>query len=186
MAVAEALVGFIRMVDGLNRRIGRVVGWLTLGTVLVCAAVVLLRYVLKIGFIWMQELYVWIHACVFMLGAGYALLLDKHVRVDLWFQRQPARTRAWVEIAGCVVFLLPWIGALAWVSVPYVARSWAILEASSQSGGLPGLFLLKAVVPAFCVLFGLQGLARAARAALLLMGRELPTDEFPASRTTEA
>ncbi len=174
MAIAAALIGFVRLVDGLNRQVGRVVGWLTLGTVLVCAAVVLLRYVLKIGFIWMQELYVWIHACVFMLGAGYALLLDKHVRVDLWLQRQPARTRAWVEIMGCTAFLLPWIGVLAWVSVPYVARSWAILEVSPQSGGMSGLFLLKTVVLVFCVLFGLQGLARAARAALLLMGRTVP------------
>jgi len=173
MAIANVLAAFVRAVDGLNRRVGQVVGWLTLGTVLVCASVVVLRYVLKIGFIWMQELYVWTHACVFMLGAGYALLLDKHVRVDLWFARQSARTRAWVEIAGCAVFLLPWIAALAWVTVPYVARSWTILEVSSQSGGMPGLFLLKSVVLAFCLLFGLQGLARAARAALLLMGRPM-------------
>lgn len=186
MAIAEALSAFVRAVDGLNRQVGRVVGWLTLGTVMVCAAVVLLRYVLKIGFIWMQELYVWIHAYVFMLGAGYALLLDKHVRVDLWLQRQSVRTRAWVEIVGCFAFLLPWIGVLAWVSVPDVARSWAILEVSPQSGGMPGLFLLKTVILAFAILFGLQGLARAARAALLLMGRAPPPEIAAASATTDA
>jgi TRAP-type mannitol/chloroaromatic compound transport system permease small subunit len=174
MPVISALMKFVRLVDALNRGVGRAVGWMTLGTVVVCATVVLLRYVFKTGFVWMQELYVWIHACVFMLGAGYALLLDKHVRVDIWLAKQSVRVRAWVEIGGCLVFLVPWIGVLAWATVPYVARSWTILETSTQSGGMPGVFLLKAVILVFCVLFGLQGLARATRAVLLLMGHEMP------------
>lgn len=172
--MTKALIQFVRCIEALNRQVGRFVGWLTLATVLLCATVVVLRYVFRIGFIWMQELYVWIHAGVFMLGAGYALMLDKHVRVDIWLAKQSPRTRAWVEIAGCLVFLFPWIAALSWVTWPFVQRSWAIGEASSQSGGMPGVFLLKTVILLFCVLFGLQGLARAARAVLELMGRPMP------------
>jgi TRAP-type mannitol/chloroaromatic compound transport system permease small subunit len=173
-AAMTALAAFVRGVDALNRAVGRVVGWLTLGTVLVCAGVVFLRYGLKTGSVWMQELYVWIHAGVFMLGAGYALMADRHVRVDLWYGRQTDRVKAMVEIAGTVFFLLPWTAVLLWVSLPFVARSWAILEPSAQVGGLPALFLLKSLLVAFAVLFGLQGLARAARAALLLAGRGAP------------
>jgi TRAP-type mannitol/chloroaromatic compound transport system permease small subunit len=164
----------VRRVDAANEAIGRAVGWLTVATVLVCAGVVFLRYVLKSGSVWTQELYVWIHACVFMLGAGYALLADKHVRVDLWYGKQTARTKAVVELLGAALFLLPWIAVLLWTALPFAARSWAILEPSAQVGGLPALFLLKSVLIVFAILFGLQGVARAARAALLLTGRDVP------------
>lgn len=168
------LLAFARRIDALNQAVGRAVGWLTLGTVLVCAGVVFLRYALGIGAVWMQELYVWVHACVFMLGAGYTLLADKHVRVDLWYGRQTPRVRAMVEIAGAILFLLPWMAVVLWTALPFAWRSWAIWEPSAQVGGLPGLFLLKTVLVAFALLFGLQGLARAARAAVLLARRDAP------------
>ncbi|MCC7048059.1 MAG: TRAP transporter small permease subunit [Alphaproteobacteria bacterium] len=170
----HALTAFVRRVDAVNEAVGRVVGWMTVATVLVCAGVVFLRYALKIGSVWTQELYVWIHSCVFMLGAGYALLIDKHVRVDLWHAKQSERTKALVEILGTVLFLLPWVAVLLWTCIPFVARSWAILEPSAQVGGMPGLFVFKTVLIAFAVLLGLQGLARAARAVLVLRDRPLP------------
>lgn len=166
------LLAFARRIDALNRAVGRFVGWLTLGTVLVCAGVVFLRYALGVGAVWMQELYVWIHATVFMLGAGYTLLADRHVRVDLWYGRQSDRVKAIVEIAGAILFLLPWMAVVLWTALPFAARSWAIGEPSAQVGGLPGLFLLKTVLVVFALLFGLQGLARAARAAALLAGQK--------------
>ncbi|MCC6468774.1 MAG: TRAP transporter small permease subunit [Alphaproteobacteria bacterium] len=170
----RALTAFIRGVDALNGAVGRVVGWLTVATVLVCAGVVFLRYAVKIGSVWTQELYVWIHSCVFMLGAGYTLLVDKHVRVDLWYAKQSGRTKAVVDILGAVLFLLPWVAVLLWTGIPFIARSWAILEPSAQVGGLPALFLFKTVLIAFAVLLGLQGLARAARAVLILRDRPAP------------
>ena len=167
-----ALIAFIRVVDAVNEAVGRVVAWLTFGTVAVCFLVVVLRYVFSIGFIWMQELYVWQHAVVFMLGAGYTLLHGGHVRVDIFYARMDPRRRAIVDIIGTFVFLLPWLGIVIYYGMPFLMLSWRLLEPSSQSDGLPGFFLLKSVIPAFCVLVGLQGLALAARSVLVLAGRE--------------
>ena len=168
----SALIAFIRIIDGLNEVVGRVVAWLTLGTVLVCFLVVVLRYVFSIGFIWLQELYVWQHAVVFMLGAGYTLLHAGHVRVDIFYARMTPRRRAIVDLIGTFAFLMPWLGVILYYGMPFLMLSWRLYEPSSQSGGLPGFFLLKSVIPAFCVLVGLQGLALAARSALVLAGRE--------------
>ncbi|MDF2764009.1 MAG: putative transporter, DctQ-like rane protein [Rhodospirillales bacterium] len=168
----SALIAFIRAVDAVNEVVGRVVAWLTFGTVAVCFLVVVLRYVFSIGFIWLQELYVWQHAVVFMLGAGYTLLHGGHVRVDIFYARMDPRRRAVVDLFGTFVFLLPWLGVVIYYGMPFQILSWRLLEPSSQSDGLPGFFLLKSVIPAFCVLVGLQGLAIAARSILVLAGRE--------------
>lgn len=165
-----ALRLFVAAVDGLNEAIGKTVAWLTLGTVLVCFAVVVLRYGFGIGFIWMQELYVWQHALVFMLGAGYTLLHGGHVRVDIFYGRASSRRRAWVDIFGTVVFLIPWLLVLAIESSGFILSSFAIREGSFQAGGLPGAWLMKAVVWVFCLLVGLQALALVARRVLFLAG----------------
>ena len=166
------LEAFVRWADRLNEKVGRAVAWLTLGTVAVCFLVVVLRYVFSIGFVWMQELYVWQHATVFMVGAGYTFLHGGHVRVDIFYARMSTRRRAWVDLVGTLVFLLPWLGVVLWYGYPFLALSWRLLEPSAQSDGLPGYFILKSVIPVFCVLVGLQGLALAARSLLVLRGRE--------------
>jgi len=167
-----ALIAFIRAVDAVNEVVGRVVAWLTLGTVAVCFLVVVLRYVFSIGFVWMQELYVWQHAVVFMLAAGYTLLHGGHVRVDIFYARMDPRRRAIVDLIGTLLFLMPWLGVVIFYGMPFLILSWRLLEPSSQSDGLPAFFLLKSVIPTFCVLVGLQGLALAARSVLVLAGRE--------------
>jgi len=167
----KGVSGFARSVDRLNEQVGRLVAWLTLATVVVCAAVVILRYVFSIGFIWMQELYVWTYAAVFLLGAGYTLRHQGHVRVDIFYAGASPRTRAWVDLFGTLVFLLPWLALIAWTAWPYVRASWAIAEASSQTEGMPAIYLLKSLLLVFCVLLGLQGLAVIARSILVLAGR---------------
>ena len=87
----SALGGFVRSVDALNEWIGRAVAWLTLGCVLTAFAVVLLRYVFDLGLPWLQELYVWQHAAVFMAGAGYTMLHRGHVSVDVLYGHLAAR-----------------------------------------------------------------------------------------------
>ena len=133
-----ALAAFVRTIDRLNDAVGRGVAWLTLAMVLITFAVVLLRYVFAIGWVWMQESYVWLHGIVFMLGS--------------------------------LLLLLPVVGLIFWVSLDYVADSWARLEESREAGGMPGLFLLKTVILGFCVLLGLQGLSLAGRSLLVLRG----------------
>jgi len=166
-----ALVVFIRVVDALNAALGRVLAWGLLVAVLVCFAGVVLRYGFGLAFVWMQDTYVWLNAVGFTLGAGFALKADAHVRVDVFFRPAPPRRKAWIEIAGTFLFLLPTLAVIALFSFPAVRLSWLFGEGSQNVGGLPGLYLLKACVLGFCAVMALQGLAQAARAALLLAGR---------------
>lgn len=160
----------IGVIDAVNDRIGRIVAWLTLLTVLVAVAVALLRYVFDIGFIWMQESYIWMHGLIFMLGAGYTLLHDGHVRVDVFYNRFSARGQAWVDLLGVVFLLMPMTAIIAWTSWDYVVTSWEMRERSSQPGGLPATYLLKSAILFFCTLVTLQGLSLAAKSLLVLKG----------------
>lgn len=169
----NAITGFIRGVDALNDWVGRTVSWLTLGCVLTCFAVVVLRYLFNLGFPWLQELYVWQHAAVFMAGAGYTMLHRGHVSVDVLYGKASARGRAWIDIAGTLVFLFPWLAVIAAAAAPFVLSSWSIREASSTAGGMPAVYLLKSLLWVFCALLFLQGLALIARRALFLAGHAL-------------
>ena len=175
------LAAFVRFVDRLNDALGRGVAWLTLAMVLVAFAVVILRYVYAVGWVWMQESYVWLHGIVFMLGAGYTLLHNGHVRVDIFYRAAGLRYKAVVDLLGSLLLLLPMVVVVFLVSQPYVVASWQKLEESRQAGGLPGLFLLKTVILAFSLLLGLQGLALAGRSVLALAGRRgvMPVEDQP-------
>ncbi len=164
------LVGLVRTIDAINERIGQAVSWLTLGCVLVCFAVVVLRYGFGIGFLWMQELYVWFHAGVFMLGAGFTYLHGGHVRVDILFGRLSPRGKAWTDIFGTLVFLFPWLAVVVYWGIPFFMASWNINEVSMQAGGMPYLWLMKAIVLGFCAVLGIQGVAHLARSVLVLNG----------------
>ena len=131
----KALRGFADAIDAFTDCIGHSLAVLVWATAITCAAVVFLRYVMHVSFVWMQELYVWIHAVVFMIGAGYAMRRDAHVRVDIFYRNWSSRTRALVEIFGTVLFTLPWVIVLAWMSWPYIRVSWTIMEGASQAGG---------------------------------------------------
>jgi TRAP-type mannitol/chloroaromatic compound transport system permease small subunit len=166
----NVLVAFVNLIDRLNERIGRGVAWLTLLMVLITFAVVILRYVYAVGWVWLQESYVWLHGVVFMVGAGYTLLHNGHVRVDIFYRPNSVRYKAVVDLFGSLLLLLPLVVIVVYVSYDYVIDSWMRLEQSREAGGLPGLFLLKSVILVFCLLIGLQGLSLAARSFLVLMG----------------
>jgi TRAP-type mannitol/chloroaromatic compound transport system permease small subunit len=168
----RTLRAFAAAVDDMNEQLGRLLSFLVWLIALVCAVVVGLRYIFHISFTWMQELYVWIHAVVFLAGASFALLLNAHVRVDILYTRWSLRTRAIVEIIGALVFTLLWMVVLAWLSWPFIVGSWLILEGSAQPNGIPGVFLLRTMLLVFCALMALQTLAIIARAILVLTGDE--------------
>jgi TRAP-type mannitol/chloroaromatic compound transport system permease small subunit len=179
MALLQQLESFARLVDRINEWVGRGTAWLTLAMVAICFVVVVLRYAFGMGWVWMQEAYVWLHGVVFMAGAGYTLLHGGHVRVDIFYREASARRRALVDLVGALLLLLPVVVLIAVVSFPYVAESWARLETSREAGGLHGLFLLKTVLLVFCALLGLQGLSLAARSVLALArpGEAAPAEE---------
>ncbi len=175
----SALASFVRAVDRINEVVGRGIAWLTLAMVLITFVVVVLRYVYAIGWVWLQESYVWLHGVVFMVGAGYTLLHNGHVRVDVFYRPSSHRYKAIIDLCGSIFLLSPLILLVFFVSFDYVLDSWSRLEESREAGGLPGLFLLKSVLLVFCALLGLQGLALAGRSLLSLAGVQefMPQDE---------
>jgi TRAP-type mannitol/chloroaromatic compound transport system permease small subunit len=153
-------------IDRISIFTGRLFSWMTLFMVLVTFVIVVLRYWLDSGYIWLQESLTWMHACVFMLGAAYTLQCEEHVRVDIFYREMSERRRAWVNLLGVLLFLLPLCVFLAVSGVDYAAASWRLREASQNSGGLPypAVPLLKSVLVVMPVLLILQGLAMMLRA----------------------
>ena len=151
----------VSLLDRLSDLVGKAAAWLTLFMVVVTFVVVIMRYVFDAGLIWMQESVVWMHAVVFMLGAAYALRDEEHVRVDIFYRAMSPARRAWVDMVGVLIFLLPVCLFLGWKSVDFVAQSWSIGEASREPGGLPYPFipLLKSVVLLMPLAVALQGLS---------------------------
>jgi len=149
------------MLDRCNALLGRAASWLTLFMVLVTFAVVVMRYAFDIGFIWLQESVVLMHACVFMVGAAYTMQQEQHVRVDIFYRDMTDRRRAWVDLLGVIIFLLPLCAFLGWASFDFIAASWRLHEASRESGGLPYplIPLLKSILIVMPVTLGLQGLS---------------------------
>ncbi|WP_460035434.1 TRAP transporter small permease subunit [Methylothermus subterraneus] len=165
------IAGFVRAVDGLNEWLGKTLAWLALGMVSVTFAVVVLRYGFNLGWIALQEAAIYMHALLFMLGAAYTLKYDAHVRVDIFYQRFGSKGRAWVDLLGAWLFLIPFCAFVVWSSWDYVLASWAIREGSHETGGLPLVFVLKSALLGFAGTLLLQGVAQSGKALLVLLDR---------------
>ncbi len=166
----SALDRIIDPIDKLNLSIGRAVSWLTLAMVLIQFLVVVLRYVFAIGFIPMQESIWYLHGIVFMAGAGYTLLNNGHVRVDIFYREATPRRKALIDFFGSLFLLLPLCVAIFVLSFGYVVNSWKLMERSAEIGGLPLIFALKSMIWVLAILLGLQGIALMARALRYLRG----------------
>jgi TRAP-type mannitol/chloroaromatic compound transport system permease small subunit len=166
--IAHAAQQIATAIDRVIAAIGLVAMWCCLYLVLAEFGVVVLRYAFSLGSIRLQESVFYAHAGLFMLAAAWTLQAGGHVRVDIFYAQARPRTRAIIDLVGTVLFLLPFVTVLAIVSVPYAARSWVILEGSRETSGLSFVYLLKTLIPVFALLVGLQGIAQAIRAALVL------------------
>ena len=155
-------------IDRLTAAIGRAAAWCALFMVLVQFAAVMMRYGLGIGSIRLQESVMYAHAALFMLAAAWTLQVGGHVRVDIVYAHATPRRKALIDLLGALLLLLPFVLALLWLALPYVARSWATLERSRETSGLPLVYLLKTLIPLFALLLALQGVAQAIRAATAL------------------
>lgn len=167
------MTGLAERLTRFNAWIGRTVAWFTLLMVINTVAVIVARDTFSFGRIWMQEITTWLHASVFLLGIAYTLGRDEHVRVDIFYCRLGKRGRAWVDLAGTLLLLLPVAGFILVESWDYVfgpRGSWAVMESSRQAGGLgyPAPPLLKTFMILMPVTLLLQGLAIMLRAALTL------------------
>ena len=168
----QAIALFVSAVGRLNALVGKTFSWLALAAVLVCFTVVVQRYLFSTTQLWMQDLYVWLNGAMFMAVAGYTLLIDGHVRVDILYRPASRRRKAIMDLIGVLLFLLPFC-AVVWLwGFEYVQRAWMLREGSANPGGMPGLYILKGFILVFVVLVGLQGIAMALRSVLVLRGRE--------------
>jgi TRAP-type mannitol/chloroaromatic compound transport system permease small subunit len=166
-----ALARTANAIDALNKAIGILVAWLALGTVVVCFATVYLRYALNTNYIWMQELYVWQHMLAIVLGAAFTMQINGFVRVDIFYGKMSPRGRAWVDLAGTLVFLFPFLIVLMWAFWPQFMSSYRANEGSPNPSGLPYWWLLNLALVVFVVLTALQGLSAMFRSILVLNGR---------------
>jgi len=147
--------------DAFSRGTGHAVAWLTLFMVITTFAIVVLRHLFDVGFIWMQESLIWMHSAVFMLGAAYTLQQEEHVRVDIFYRSMSDTRRAWVNLLGVLIFIFPLCGFFFLASQEYVLSAWALHEHSRDAGGLfyPAIPLLKSVLLLMPIAVGLQGLS---------------------------
>ena len=136
--------------------LGRSVSWLTLFMVVLIFGIVVLRYGFNQGWIWLQESVTYLHAMVFMVAAAWAFQTDDHVRVDIFYRDKSACHKNWVNLAGTLLFLVPFSLFLLFIGWDYVAASWTTMESSREAGGLPLVFLLKSLILVLPALLLLQ------------------------------
>jgi TRAP-type mannitol/chloroaromatic compound transport system permease small subunit len=165
-----------KLADGIDwfiDLVGRAISWLALAVALVMGTNVLLRYGFAISEIWAQELEWYLLVPLTLIGMSYALRHGEHVRVDVLFAGFSDRAKHAINVVSAVLAMI-FSALVIWLSIAYVAQSWEIGEGSPNPGGLPALYLMKAVIPLGFALLLLQSLAQAIQSAILLGA---PADE---------
>lgn len=162
----------IHGIDRVAEWTGISIAWLTLLMMLLTCGVVIARYVFNIGSIALQESVVYLHGMVFMLGIAYTLKNGGHVRVDIVYQKLSEKSRAAIDLFGSVVFLLPVAGFIFWSSLDYVSFSWSVRESSPEPGGLPGVYILKTLIPLMAITLALQGVNETLRNLLIILKKD--------------
>ncbi len=173
----QILEKFVDLIDGMNNIIGRLVGWLTTSMVVIVFYDTVMRYAFNKGNVALQELEWHIFAVVFLIGAAYTLKQGGHVRVDILFIHFSKKTKAWVDLVGTFLFLIPFCIIIVLSTQKFIANSWAVREISPDPGGLPARYLLKAMIPAGFILLGVQGLSEAAKNLFTIVGYKRKGEE---------
>ena len=168
--MTAALLRFARGVDAVSVRVGEMAAWLYPVLITVLIVNVALRYGFGRGFIELEELQWHLYAAGFLLAYAYAAVKDDHVRVDLLHARFSPRGKAWVDLLGSLLLLLPFAAFTAWSAWDFVAESWAMGESSSMPSGLPARWIIKFVLFFALSLVSVQALSTAARQLATLLG----------------
>jgi TRAP-type mannitol/chloroaromatic compound transport system permease small subunit len=166
------LESIIRFVDSVNEKLGIFASWITTLMVLVVCYDVVTRYFLKRSSVAVQELEWHLFAVVFLIGAAYTLKHDRHVRVDVLYMKFKPKIKAWVNLLGSLIFLIPVCLIGIWSSMNFVVSSFLIGEGSPDPGGLPARCVLKAVIPLSFFLLLLQGLSLSISSIMEILGKE--------------
>ncbi len=163
-----------RWIDRWQDRFGRGVSWLSLAMVVVVFGDVILRYALRKTSGATQELEWYLFGTLYLLAAGYTLLYDEHIRVDIVYSKLSARQRAWLDFVLFWVFFFPSCLLVVYTAWPFVRNSWSVWEGSPDPGGLPLRWLLKSMIIVGFVFLLLQGISQTIKSFYRAMGWETP------------
>lgn len=172
----KAWFGIARRVDQLTQRLGRLLSWLAVVMVLIGAFNALGRYASRalgsnLSSNGLLEAQWYLFALIFLLGAAPTLAADRHVRVDVYYGRLSPRRKAWIDLIGCLVLMLPFCIFAFVTSLSFVGSSWAVWEVSPDPGGLPR-WPIKTAIPVAFALLTIQGLVFALGRLEVLVGDE--------------
>lgn len=169
-AVSDAIEAALKFLSGF-------INWIWILLVLVIVVNVVMRYALGVNYVWVEELQWHMYAVGFMIGIGYAVMHDAHVRVDVLANGFSRRTRAVIELLGIVLILLPLAYIIVSYAIPFVERAYIRNEGSSAPGGINHRWVIKSVIIVAFVYLGLAAFARLTRVSAFLFG-------FPRARAT--
>jgi len=180
----KLLLGLSRAIDALNEQIGKITYWLILAAVLISTGNAIMRYAFNMSSNAWLEIQWYLFSFVFLFCAGYTLLHNQHVRIDVISSNLSGRGRAWIDILGTIFFLLPMAIAIMWLSWPVFLDAYRSNEISANAGGLT-LWPARLMLPLGFFLLVLQGFSELIKRVAFLRGLipdpaerdEGPTDE---------
>lgn len=168
----EGIANFARTIDSINEVIGKAVSWAALGLVLVQFGIVMMNFLYAEGIIAVQESLTYMHSLLFLGAAGYTLLHNGHVRVDIFYSKMPEKKKAYINLMGSLIILFPvlfFIGLYAW---PFVYQAWEIKEGSVETSGLHLVYILKSMILLFVGCTFIQGISISLHSFLVIRGYE--------------
>lgn len=178
------LLALSRAIDSLNELVGRTVYWLVLAAVLVSAANAIVRKAFDMSSNAYLEVQWYLFSAIFLLCAGYTLLKNEHIRIDVVAGRFSRRTQTWIDVFGTVFFLWPMVALILYESWPWFVRAWNSGEVSPSAGGLI-LWPAKILVPVGFALLALQSVSELIKRIAFLTGRGPDPTEKIVKKTPE-
>jgi TRAP-type mannitol/chloroaromatic compound transport system permease small subunit len=161
----------ITIIDNFTEWTGCIISWATLLMVFLTGLIVFMRYFFEVGSIALQESLTYLHALVFLMGAGFTLKRKGHVSIDIFYQKLSPHTQAIIQILGTLTFLMPVCIVILTLSWDYVISSWSIREVSREAGGLPYIYLLKTLLITMPACILLQGVSEVIKNSLFLFDK---------------
>jgi len=173
----DGIVKFARSIDSLNEVIGNITAWSALGLVLVQFGIVMINYLYSEGSIAVQESLTYMHSLLFLGAAGYTLLHNGHVRVDIVYSKLDEKKKAWINLLGSLIILFPVIIIIGIYALPFVSQSWQIMAGSIETSGLHIVYILKSMILLFVVSTFIQGVSISLHSLLVIIGYEHLVEE---------
>jgi len=147
------------LIDKVIDNIAKILTYLLVSMIILVFITVIIRYMLNISYVALQELVMYFHALIFMFGVSYALKEKSHVKIDIVYNSLSKKNQYFISMLGTIIFIIPTSLFITYSSIDMVTQSWSLLEGSSEAGGLDLVFILKSVIPITGILIFLQALS---------------------------